>query len=317
MAEGNYEFLLDKKITEILNGDIDCGKYTTESGIEISAIMPRLSGKDLCNLSNKFGLEVEYNFREALSRWQYLYNLLDFCIKNNTCQDLLSYMFSIERFNNILKECRVNEIKSSHQEIVSIIVQEINKLLLYKGYELKNFNDIFYIQTANDNVITKIPNIVGVGKKFIKDLVERAKNDIENKNYESAITKSRTIIEETLCFMIEEKGEIPSDKGDIGKLLKQFFNSYNFQINNDSDEPYKRLISGLKTVVLAIAEIRNKMSDSHGVGSKRVELTREYAQFALNASISISEFILSFKEEKCEAHYTATREEISKDMNQN
>lgn len=297
MTEDNYVLLLDKTIIAILDGDTNCGSYTTKSGKEISATMPKLTGKDICDLSNKFGLKVEYHFGEALSRWQYLYNLLDFCIKNNTCQDLLSYMFSIERFNNVLKECRLNEIKSSHLKIVSLIIQEINKHLIFKGYKFANCNNTFYVLRVNDDVITEIPNIEVNGEKYIKLLIERAKNDIENKNYDSAITKSRTIIEETLCFMIEEKGDIPSDKGDIGKLLKQFFNSYNFQINNDSDEPYKRLISGLKTVVLAIAEIRNKMSDSHGVGSKRAELTREYAQFALNSSISISEFILSFKHE--------------------
>lgn len=297
MTEDSYVLLLDKTIIEILDGNTNCGSYTTKSGIEIKAIMPYLTGKDLCDLSNKFGLEVEYCFKGALSRWQYLYNLLDFCIKNGTFQDLMSDMFSMQRFNKVLKECRLDEIEITYREIISIIVQEINKSLLFKGYSLTYWNNVFYVQRTNDDEITEMPNIEANDEKYIKFLIERAKKDIENKNYDSAITKSRTIVEESLCFMIQKKNPNYLNNGEIGKLLKQFLSLYKCRVDGNTDDSFKKIISGLTSAVHGIAEIRNKMSDSHGVGLKRVELTRDYAQFALNASVSISEFILSFKQE--------------------
>ena len=42
--------------------------------------------------------------------------------------------------------------------------------------------------------------------------------DIDEKNYDSAITKSRTLLEEVFCYVIELKNVEPSDSGDIHKL---------------------------------------------------------------------------------------------------
>ena len=45
--------------------------------------------------------------------------------------------------------------------------------------------------------------------------------DIDEGNLDSAITKSRTILKETFCYVIEIKRQTPSDSGDIDKLYKQ------------------------------------------------------------------------------------------------
>lgn len=45
--------------------------------------------------------------------------------------------------------------------------------------------------------------------------------DVTDGNYDSAITKSRTLLEEVFCYVIEKKGEKPTESGDIGKLYNQ------------------------------------------------------------------------------------------------
>ena len=47
----------------------------------------------------------------------------------------------------------------------------------------------------------------------------------------------------------------------------------------------KTLISGLNSIVSAVAEMRNKDSDAHGVGASRV--------LFVNAAVSMSDFILA------------------------
>lgn len=61
--------------------------------------MPYLSGPQLCDLSTSFGLGVTYSYGGgSLSRWQYLENLLTYCIDNNKCSKLLTHLFSKNQF---------------------------------------------------------------------------------------------------------------------------------------------------------------------------------------------------------------------------
>ena len=63
--------------------------------------------------------------------------------------------------------------------------------------------------------------------------------------------------------------------------------------NKDMDKRINKLLSGLENIVQSIAEMRNNGSDSHGLGSKRVNISDYHARLALNSSIIMAEFILS------------------------
>lgn len=55
----------------------------------------------------------------------------------------------------------------------------------------------------------------------------------------------------------------------------------------------KTLLSGLNSIVSAIAEMRNKDSDAHGVGARRINIDEHHARLFVNASMTMSDFILS------------------------
>ena len=59
------------------------------------------------------------------------------------------------------------------------------------------------------------------------------------------------------------------------------------------DKRINKLLSGLENIVQSIAEMRNNGSDSHGLGSKRVNISDCHARLALNSSTIMAEFILS------------------------
>lgn len=84
-------------------------------------------------------------------------------------------------------------------------------------------------------------------------------------------TKAKLII-------IEKKNEVPSEIGDVGKLYSQVKTLYNMHQNKDLDKRINGLLSGLEKILSAIAEMRNKGSDSHGVGTKRINISEHHAR---------------------------------------
>ena len=294
-----FSLLRNKDIIDILDGDTKYGDYEYEDFTTIKISMPYLSGPDLCGLSNSFGLPATYPRNGgALSRWNYLDNLLEYCIKNNKCPSLLAYMFSLNQFSKQLNGHSANEIKKTHKKIVSTILEKINELLFFGGNKLIVNGENFEIRPIESHIEIAAPTIKIIDRDYIKSISSRAMRAIEQNDFDSAITKARTLLEETFCYVIEKKNEIPSDSGDIGKLYKQVRTLYNMHTDANTDRRINTLLSGLSSIVSAIAEMRNKDSDAHGVGAKRIPIKEHHTRLFVNAAMSMADFILSV-EQKC------------------
>lgn len=292
-----FNLLRSKEIIAILDGDTKYGDYEFEDCTTVKIAMPYLSGSDLCDLSTLFGLPVTYSWNGgALSRWQYLDNLLGYCIKNNKCSNLLAYMFSLAQFSKVLNGHGATEIKEAHQTIVSNIIEQINGLLFFGGNELVIIGQNFVIQPIGNKIEIVAPTIKTIDREYIKSISSRAMRDIEQNDFDSAITKSRTLLEETFCYVIEKKNETPSDSGDISKLFKQVKTLYNMHTDTNTDRRINTLLSGLNSIVSAVAEMRNKDSDAHGVGAARIPIKEHHARLFVNSSMAMADFILSVQQ---------------------
>lgn len=293
-----FELLRERSIIDILDGDTDFGILPingADSNIKVS--MPYLSGYILCSISNKFGLNATYSWSGgALSRWVYLDNLIEHCIKSKQELDLLSFLFSKSQFMDKLKGNLPETIKYAHNEITKIIVKQINELISFDGDQLVYDGTIFKIQKKETNVVMTTPSIKKIDRFYIADICNRSMKDIEEKNYDSAITKSRTLLEEVFCYVIEKKDEKPSENGNIIKLYDQVKQLYSMHQNKDMDKRINGLLSGLEKILFAISDMRNKGSDSHGIGSKRIEIDQHHARLFVNSSVAMSEFILAVYE---------------------
>ena len=71
---------------------------------------------------------------------------------------------------------------------------------------------------------------------------------------------------------------------------------YKMHTDTNTDKRINTLLSGLNSIVSAIAEMRNKDSDSHGVGANRISIDEHHARLFVNASMTMSDFILSVQE---------------------
>lgn len=289
-----FSLLRNKSILAILDGDTHFGDYIFENGSSIKIAMPYYTGSALCELSTIFGLPVTYSWKGgALSRWQYLDNLIGYCIENDKCSDLLKYLFSINQFSEILRGHSAEEIVLAHKTIVSTVIDNINGLLFFSGNELVVIADAFIVHPINSKIEISAPSIKIIDREYIKSISARALKDIEQKEYDSAINKSRTLLEETFCYVIEKKNEAPTDSGDIGRLFKQVKALYNMHSDSNTDRRINTLLSGLNGIVNAIAEMRNKDSDAHGVGANRIDIDEHHARLFVNTSVAMADFILS------------------------
>ena len=286
-----FEFLTDKDIIAILDGDI---KFGTINGIDIS--MPYLSGQKLCVISTNFGLQENYQGKETIrkSRWEYLSNLIMHCISQNKISDLLNYLFKKANFQNKLFGLTPREIEVTYDTIIKTVMDKINGILYFKEVELLMLsNNQFVMQKKNSKIEIAAPQIKQIDCEYIKTLSKQALSDIENNNFDSAITKCRTLLEEVFCYVIEQKNENPNETGDITKLYSQVKNLYSMHQDKTIDNRVNDLLSGLNKIIDSISQMRNKSSDSHGVGKKRISIADYHARLYVNASIITAEFILS------------------------
>lgn len=289
-----YELLKTKEIIAILDGDTAYGTHEFEDGTSVKIAMPYLSGPDLCGISTSFGLPVTYSWGGVnLSRWQYLDNLMEHCLKQNRFSDLLTYLFAKDQFSKVLAGHGADEINNAYSCIISTIQEKINGILFFGGNELTTIGNQFVVRAVNSRIDVQAPHIKSIDREYIKSISDRAMDDVTQQNFDSAITKSRTLLEETFCYVIEKKGVTPSDSGDMAKLFKQVKTLYNMHTDQNTDRRINTLLSGLNSIVSSIAEMRNKDSDAHGVGANRISIDEHHARLFVNSAMTMADFILS------------------------
>lgn len=298
MTDDLYKLLKNKQIIAILDGDTKFSVYSfRDNNKEIQISMPYLSGLILCKICTRFGLPMEYVWNGVnLSRWEYLDKLMEHCHKNGRFSDLLAYLFSKQQFTDMLSGHSAEAIEDAYETITEEIIQQINGLLYFGGNELMIVGTRFVLRKIGSKVEVEAPKIKVIDREYIKSITNRALNDVDQENYDSAITKSRTLLEETFCYVIEKKGEAPKTSGQISDLYKQVKTLYDMHVDVNTDRRIKMLLSGLEKIISAISEMRNKDSDAHGVGANRIAIEDFHARLFVNSAVTMADFILSVQE---------------------
>lgn len=286
LGENAYKLLRKKRIYEILDGDVHFKSKVT--GEDLS--MPYQTGQMLVETANHFGLPVEYDSR---SRWAYVEDLLDYCIERNCVSEMLCHFFALERFSKELRDFEADEIERRYREIVRGAIGLINAELYFGGHELRFLGGKYVVADLGAGPKVVAPSIKAMDRQYVKDIAERAQADIDKGELDSAITKARTLLEEVFIYVIEQRGEKASESGDVGKLYKQVKDLYKMHGNAGMDKRINQLLSGLEKIVSAVSEMRNKNSDAHGVGSRRLNIADYHARLAVNAATNMADFILS------------------------
>ena len=116
---------------------------------------------------------------------------------------------------------------------------------------------------------------------------------------EGAITLARTLLESVTKHILEEHSLEYDDGGDLPKLYGKAAAVLNLAPSQHAEEPIKRILGGVMSVVNGLGTLRNRLSDSHGRGKKlRVRPSQRHANLAVNAAGAVATFLVETHRER-------------------
>lgn len=282
----SFELLRNRKIIDVLIGD---------TKVYQEYRMPYYSGPQLCELSTAFGLPQSYSRGGVnLSRWQYMDELLAHTNSIGKTSNLLAYLFDFARFASLDLKDNIEQIKAIYSAIVTEALKVINGNLIFSGYELVVVRNQFLLKKTGEDVVVEAPKVKIVTYQYIQDLPERIKDDLKNKDFDSVVTKSRTLLEEVFIYIIEKSTkERYSSKGNILSIYAEVKDLLNIKPQGDWDKRVCDLVNGINKIVDAIGSMRNMNSDAHGVGQRRIDIREREARMIASSAIMVAEYVLS------------------------
>src|SRR5690606_23360236 len=81
---------------------------------------------------------------------------------------------------------------------------------------------------------------------------------------EGAITSSRSLIEGTLKYILEQSDVAYDEKAELPKLYKQTAEVLNLAPSQHTEAIFKQILGGCQSVVEGMGALRNKLGDAHG-----------------------------------------------------
>lgn len=272
--------------------------------------MPCMHLKDLDILCKSLSIPYEmFNEEKRQYRKDYFEAALSYAEEYNLTQELFNYFFhkryilkGIEDFNisneASLKEKRI-EINNAWNKIVKKAIGYLNNILLIDNYEsyydFQNNRISFYEINSNHSFI--IENHI-MNFSQLNELYINAKNSLKVKDYDSVITKSRTILEYTFLYIlrkenisIKENGKLRRYRTEVNKVLGLNPDGENWKDNKEKFKSILELVSGLNKIIDAIATMRDNYSDAHANLKKFINREAE-SELVLNSSITISLYYL-------------------------
>lgn len=285
----DWNVLKNRKIIDLIIGD-----SIIKDDFVFQYKMPYMSGNNILEFSKKLGKEDFSG--EKLSRWMYMSELLEYTIEKNIMNLFFKELFNLRRFRNInLPNDSFYNANMVYWEILHGFFNKVNEELFYDEchieYDTKTW-DISLIDEENE-IILSTEKITNIDKNYIRDLNDQINKVIKNQDYESAITKSRTLIEEVIIYGIEKKKEKPSEKGNINNLYSQFKDLYNMHKDSNMDKRINMLLSGFEKIITSISQMRDKNSDAHGVGDRRINLEEHHVVLYANSAVTLANFFLA------------------------
>jgi hypothetical protein len=92
---------------------------------------------------------------------------------------------------------------------------------------------------------------------------------------------------------LDESGIAYDEKDDLPKLYRLAAERLKLSPSQHTEQIFKQILGGCKSVVEGLGALRNKLSDAHGKGKKSARPSPRHAQLAVNLAGSMATFIAS------------------------
>lgn len=116
--------------------------------------------------------------------------------------------------------------------------------------------------------------------------------DRRDTNPEGAITLARTLLEDVCKWIIVEAGEEYEEKDDLTQLYRKLAKILKLAPDDHTETVFRQILGSCQSVVEALGSLRNKISDAHSRGPRRVRPAARHAQLAVNLSGAMATFLI-------------------------
>ena len=287
MENSEFELLQQR---DIINTMID-GKF-----------LPYLSANNIKDLGMQFGYNLK-KMKEPVSRWKLMEKfLIDLHIDNRT-NELLNYLVSpvflkdeIREKNSInFSQINVDSqkqiiINQKRNEIIETILKHFNEQLVFSNKKMFFNNEIFPISDASS-----APKVIEhkdrIDNAYITSLVDKGQNDLLDKDFDSVITKARTLLESIFLQIIFDHQQEIKQNGNIMQYRNKVHEILGMSKTKDWNPNVTKMVGSLNTLVSTISELRNNNSDAHA-STTRMKINEAEAELILNSSVMIGIYYL-------------------------
>ncbi|ADV06954.1 hypothetical protein SPS5912_00145 [Staphylococcus pseudintermedius] len=295
-----YE-LASKEIVDLFLGDKRVNSESDDKFESNGYTMPYMTHSDINALAPIFGITNIENVSDY-NRLNKMAWLIEQCYKLNKENKLLKYFLDVTRYiPNKREETSIytnEELKKETLKEVEAYFNHINNILNFSDKKLIYLNKKYkIIDLIEDSQVTHDID-KHINFDYVRNFPFRLKDNLEDENYDTVITQSRTLLEEVYIHILEYSNkDYNSAKGNLQKLNSMVKTELKMKNNRDYDKRINELLSGLNKINDAIGKMRNENSDSHGVGSKRININRREAKLVMNSAITICDYILEIFED--------------------
>lgn len=149
---------------------------------------------------------------------------------------------------------------------------------------------------ASENCSLQMPTLKRVTNDYLQEVLGHAYFDIQQGQYESALTKAKTLLEETFCEVLQRNGKLKKKTDDIYTLYSEVKTLYRMHPKQEYDKRINETLNGVEKILKGISEMRNLASDAHGMGALRFRIEAHHARLFVNAAATMAEFVLAVSE---------------------
>jgi Abortive infection C-terminus len=297
--DNNYQDIIDSQLNSIIERIGRCLKKESKNSVfkQIQSSLANIS-----NISAQIHFLIEF-LSEFLSEEL-----------NSHGNKSIGHLERFELINKIA--CKLQELMVTTEINLflsgfGVTTEDVNIVQSKKIYVqdlLKNVDPLLITSIASElNIISHNLGIISIESmqqliksKNLDSVLEdfnRALKNIDN-DPEQAIASSSSTLESICKAIIElEKKTLPKKKA-IGTLLSDVIEIVNFNPNSHSDVEIKRILSGIRNVILGIGAMRTGFSSAHGHGIKKYKLSKRHVRLLVNSMITFGTFILESYIEK-------------------
>lgn len=128
--------------------------------------------------------------------------------------------------------------------------------------------------------------------EYVRELwvkcLERRESDPEG-----AITASRTLLEGTCRYILDELGEAYDKSDKLPRLFSKTIKALDLAPSEHTEQQFKQIISGGYSIVNGLSSLRNEISDSHAISHGYGRPSHIHSTLCVNTAGVISEFLLA------------------------